>query len=96
MILNLQESNVKEKNYKNEINRLKEALNKANEEIHNIRNYNKLIYKRNNYDINNKIVPINEEKKNIENKEDKFNYFRNYLSSTPYNTFRIPDHHLQE
>ena len=88
MILNLQESNVKEKNYKNEINRLKEALNKANEEIHNIRNYNKLIYKRNNYDINNKIVPINEEKKNIENKEDKFNYFRNYLSSTPYNTFR--------
>ena len=84
MMQNLEESNIKNDNYINEVNRLKKALNRANEEIHFLRNqseYNREIYNR-------KKFIINEEVKNIDNSENNFNYFRNYLNSTPFNTFR--------
>ena len=98
MIQNLHESNIKNNNYQNEIFRLKQALNQANDEIHNLKNQNmngninNIINKRNKeYDINiNKtfFMTDSEEKKNEDNNDNKFNYFRNYLNYTHYNTFR--------
>ena len=40
MIRNLEESSIKGKNDQNEINRLKKALNKANDEINNLKEKN--------------------------------------------------------
>ena len=91
MIQNLHESNIKMNEYQNEICRLKQALDRANDEIHRLRNQNvyNYAYTRNKeFDIKNKFVMNNsEEEKNVDN-TNKFNYFRNYLNSTQYNTFR--------
>ena len=97
MIQNLHESNIKICNYQNEVCRLKRALNRANDEIHNLRNQNEYNYrnKRNReFDFNEQFIDNddNEEEKNMNNTDNKFNYFRNYLNSTHYNTFRkIPN-----
>ena len=97
MIQNLHESNIKVCNYQNEVCRLKRALNRANDEIHNLRNQNEYNYrnKRNReFDFNEQFIDNddNEEEKNMNNTDNKFNYFRNYLNSTHYNTFRkIPN-----
>jgi hypothetical protein len=91
MIQNLHESNIKMNEYQNEICRLKQALDRANDEIHRLRNQNvyNYAYTRNKeFDIKNKFVMNNsEEEKNVDN-TNKFNYFRNYLNSTHYNNFR--------
>ena len=89
MIENLYESNIKENNYQNEICRLKEALRRANDEIHNLRRQNDYINTRNKEKIfDGKFIVNDEEEKNMNNTDNKFNYFRNYLEYTPYHTFR--------
>ena len=87
MIQNLEESSIKRKNDQNEINRLKRALNKANDEIHNLKDQNNYIQRINRENNNRKNLIINEDEKNVDDNESKFNYFRNYLNSTPYQTF---------
>ena len=88
MIRNLEESSIKGKNDQNEINRLKKALNKANDEIHNLREKNDYLQNMNKDNNNRKKLIINEEEKNLDdNESSKFNYFRNYLNSTPYHNF---------
>ena len=92
MIQNLHESNIKINKYQNEICRLKQALDLANDEIHRLRNQNVYNYantRNKEFDIRNKFIMDNaEEEKNVDNNNNKFNYFRNYLNSTHYNTFR--------
>ena len=91
MIQNLHESNIKINKYQNEICRLKQALDLANDEIHRLRNQNVYNYsntRNKEFNIRNKFIMDNtEEEKNVDN-NNKFNYFRNYLNSTHYNTFR--------
>ena len=90
MIENLHEINIKENNYHNEINRLKEALRRANDEIHNLRKQNDYINTRNKEKLFDEkfFINIEEEKNNMNNTDNKLNYFRNYLESQPYHTFR--------
>ena len=96
MLQNLHESNIKEHTYLNEISRLKEALNKANDEIHNLRNQNNYTNKRNyETDIRKKLL-IDEEEKNMTQADNKFNYFRNYLNSTIYKTSRRAFNDIRE
>ena len=89
MMINLEESSIKERNYQSEIAKLKEALTRANDEIYKFRNKNNFI-NRITKEINNNKNKIftDENDKNLEESDSKFNYYRNYLNSMPLNTFR--------
>ena len=89
MMINLEESSIKERNYQSEIAKLKEALTRANDEIYKFRNKNNFINRITKENNNNKNkIFTDENDKNLEESESKFNYYRNYLNSMPLNTFR--------
>ena len=89
MMINLEESSIKERNYQSEIAKLKEALTRANDEIYKFRNKNNFINRITKENNNNKNkIFTDENDKNLEESDSKFNYYRNYLNSMPLNTFR--------